>query len=56
MPLKVGEVALRGAQLCLGIAQLTMLGPDAVDDPRPNQRGRRQTGSIGHLLWLGWIE
>jgi hypothetical protein len=36
VPLEMGEVPLRGAKLCLGLAHVTMLGPDAFDDPRPN--------------------
>src|SRR5438105_10778700 len=59
MPLEMGKVPLGGAQLCLGVADLAMLGPDAFDDPRPHQRRGREPDGLGQSLHLGyllWVE
>ena len=38
---------LGGAQLCLRVADLAMLGLDAFDDPGPHQRRSGEPGSLG---------
>ena len=55
VPLEVSKVALRRVQLCLGVAHRTMLCPNALDDPGPNQGRGGQTGRIGQGLHLGHL-
>src|SRR5579872_4349512 len=53
VPLKVGEVALGGAQFGFGVAESGQFFLNAFHDPRPGEGRGRNTGGVGYGLESG---